>query len=273
MKRFLTLLTAVLLTVTILPCAAFAVECSLANFRTDAEPVSFADVSPEDWFAPYVRIVSKSGLMIGDGEDRFAPEGNVTLAEVCAIAARIHAIYYTGSAQAADEYEHDADKPWFHGYVQYCTDNGIMIREPGDVTKAALRIECATLLSRALSEEELMQINTVADSAIPDLPSMPESEGVYLLYRAGVLTGTDETGAFEPESKVRRCEAAAVVARMIVPALRRSFTSLVYTPEERQMIQSIEEADRLLQESLIRDSLAQEAERQMIQSFYEANRK
>ena len=132
-------LTAVLLTVTLLPCAGYAADGSLANFKSDGEAPVFSDVSPDDWFAPYVRAVSEVGLMIGDGEGRFDPEGDVTLAEVYAVAARIHAIYTTGSKAAADEYENDADKPWFYGYVKYCMDKGIMNGEPGDVTQPAFR--------------------------------------------------------------------------------------------------------------------------------------
>ncbi|MBR5367247.1 MAG: S-layer homology domain-containing protein, partial [Clostridia bacterium] len=88
MKRILTLLTAVLLVVLILPFAAFATDGSLAHFSTGKEALTFADVSSGDWFAPYVQGVSKAGLMIGVGEDRFAPEADITLAEVYTVTAR-----------------------------------------------------------------------------------------------------------------------------------------------------------------------------------------
>ncbi|MBR5679733.1 MAG: S-layer homology domain-containing protein, partial [Clostridia bacterium] len=226
MKRILTLLTAVLLSVLILPFAAFATDGSLAHFSTGKEALTFADVSSGDWFAPYVQGVSKAGLMIGVGGDRFAPEADITLAEVYTVTARIHAIYHTGSAEAADGYDNREDKPWFYGYVKYCMDCGIMPGEPGDVTQPAFRIECATLLSRALPEAELLPINEVADDAIPDLPSSRNTENVYRLYRAGVLTGMDDKGTFRPESKVRRCEVAAIVSRLIDPALRRTVSGL-----------------------------------------------
>ncbi len=229
MKRFITLLTAFLLSVMILPFAANAIDGSLAHFTTSREILTFVDVSSGDWFAPYVQGVSKSGLMIGVGGDRFAPEADITLAEVYTVTARIHAIYHTGSAEAADGYDNRHDKPWFYGYVKYCMDNGIMPGEPGDVSQPAVRIECASLLSRALPEKELRAINTVEDNAIPDLPLSPDrpnAADVYKLYRAGVLTGVDEAGTFMPESKVRRCEVAAVVSRLIDPELRQKVKGL-----------------------------------------------
>ena len=250
MKRFISMLTAVLLTVALLPCAGFAADGSLANFKSDGEAPVFSDVLPDDWFAPYVRAVSEVGLMIGDGEGRFDPEGDVTLAEVYAVAARIHAIYTTGSKAAADEYENDADKPWFYGYVKYCMDKGIMNGEPGDVTQPAFRIECASLLSRALSEKELTEINAIADNAIPDLPLSQNTENVYRLYRAGVLTGMDEAGNFCPESKVRRSEVAAIVSRLIDLSLRRSVAGLTHTAEDMNISLTAEEAAALLRAAL-----------------------
>ena len=229
MKRILTRLISVILSVIFLPCAVQAAEGSLANFTTESDSLTFTDVTAEDWFVASVDCVSKAGLMIGVGENRFAPDADITLAEVYTIAARVHAIYTTGSAKTADEYDKQPDKPWSYGYVKYCMDNGIMPGEPGDVSQPAFRIECASLLSCALPEKELRAINTVEDNAIPDLPLSPDrpnAADVYKLYRAGVLTGVDEAGTFMPESKVRRCEVAAIVSRLIDPELRQKVKGL-----------------------------------------------
>ena len=110
MKRILTCLISVILSVIFLPCAVQAAEGSLANFTTESDALTFTDVTAEDWFAASVDCVSKTGLMIGVGGDRFAPEADITLAEIYTIAARIHAIYYTGSTEAADVYNKQADK-------------------------------------------------------------------------------------------------------------------------------------------------------------------
>ena len=57
------------------------------------------------------------------GGDWFAPESDITLAEVYTIIALVHAIYNTSSADAADGYDIHADKPWCYGYVKYCMDS------------------------------------------------------------------------------------------------------------------------------------------------------
>ena len=251
MKRFLTLLTAVLLTVTILPCAGFAADGSLANFKSDGEAPVFSDVLPEDWFFDAVEIVSKAGLMIGTGGNRFAPEAFVTKAEVCAIAARIHATYLTGSAKAADAYDSQANKPWYDRYVRYCQDNdGILEIEPREVTKPWLRYNCVMTLSRALPVTEFTAINAVTANAIPGLPSLDTTEDIYMLYRAGVLTGMDDAGSFCPEAMVRRCEVAAIVSRMIDPSLRVSVSGLTHTAEDMNISLTAEEAAELLRVAL-----------------------
>ena len=250
MKRILTCLMSVILSVIFLPCAVQAAEGSLANFTAESDALTFTDVTAEDWFAASVDCVSKTGLMIGVGGDCFAPEADITLAEIYTIAARIHATYYTGSTEEADEYNNPTDKPWFYGYVKYCMDNGIQPGEPGDVTQPAFRIECASLLSRALPEKELAEINAVEDNAIPDLPLSQGTESVYRLYRAGVLTGMDEAGNFCPESKVRRSEVAAIVSRLIDHSLRRSVAGLTHTAEDMNTILTAEEATELLRAAL-----------------------
>ena len=52
MKRFIALLTAFLLSVLILPFAAFATDGSLARFTSDKQALTFTDVSSGDRFAP-----------------------------------------------------------------------------------------------------------------------------------------------------------------------------------------------------------------------------
>lgn len=56
-----------------------------------SETPGFSDVSPEDWFAPYVEICVEEGLMDGTGEGRFDPHRELTLTEAIVLTARLHA--------------------------------------------------------------------------------------------------------------------------------------------------------------------------------------
>ena len=76
---------------------------------------------------------------------------------------------------------------------------------------------------------EYEEINKIPDGYIPDL--LEEELGsdvvdrIYMLYRAGVLTGSGETGEFKPYSNITRSEVATILVRMIdkINAFRNNF--------------------------------------------------
>lgn len=82
-KRFPALLLALSLT---LPLPSPAAEAD----------TGFSDVSPDDWFAPYVEVCVEHGLMQGIGGGRFDPQGTVSHAQAATLAARLHHIQNGG---------------------------------------------------------------------------------------------------------------------------------------------------------------------------------
>ncbi len=55
----------------------------------DGEGAAFADVSPDDWYAPAVAAAVKTGLMNGVGEGNFAPDRVLTRQEMFAVLGRL----------------------------------------------------------------------------------------------------------------------------------------------------------------------------------------
>lgn len=186
----------------------------------------FGDVGPTDWFYDSVRSAYRMGLLSGTQEGVFSPGGNVTLGETVALAARIHSLY----ARAHTEFP-DSD-PWYQSYVDYALENHIIAGGYGDYNAPARRSEFASILVRALPPEFLPAINTVENNAIPDVPySKAYAGAVYSLYRAGILTGSDENGSFLPETNISRAEAAAVAERITLESARK--TVLLNAPEKQ----------------------------------------
>jgi len=221
-KRSLSLLLALILIAACAPCA-FAAEPGFANFQTRVNRYvngMFPDVG-EDWYSDYVVAVYELGLMQGDTEGYFRPDDGVTLAETCALAARLHQIYYTGSA------EFTQGSPWYQVYVDYCHEKGLLTTEYEDYNVPANRREFALILSRTLPESALPEINAIEDGTLPDVPAGSAGAGsIYLLYRAGILTGNDGYGTFAPASGIRRSEVAAIISRMAFRSLRRTVNLL-----------------------------------------------
>ena len=178
----------------------------------------FSDVKPTDWFYNDVKTAVELGLVNGKGEDTYAPNDNLTYAEAIKLAACMHQIYTTGKIDIAP------GNPWYVPYVDYCLTNNI-ISKVYDYSANATRAGYMEIFANALPGDGLKAINSVAADSIPDVPSSaPYAEGVYKLYRAGILQGVDAAHNCSPNNNIVRSEVAAILTRMMNPEKRVSFT-------------------------------------------------
>lgn len=183
----------------------------------------FVDVPQGAWFEESVKTAYELGLVTGNTETTYNPNGNITIAEVLALACRLHRIYATGIA------DFPKGEPWYQPYVDYALGNLIIWDgQFSDYTAIANRAEFSVIMSNALPDEAWTPINDI--SKLPDVASDAFfASDVRKLYNCGVLTGSDQYGTFHPLSSIQRSEVAAIVSRMAKPELRRSFT-LVQKP-------------------------------------------
>lgn len=191
---------------------------SMDNFKATAvyTPGQFTDVSSQ-WFADAVAKVCELGLMKGSGDGTFQPEGDVTLAEAITMAVRLNSIY----RGLGDSFP--TGTPWYQPYVKYALSNDIIDHDDfRDFEAPATRAQMAYLFANALPDRELKKINKIA--SLPDVVDDDDhdryGEEIFTLYRAGVLTGSDSTGTFQPDAPISRAEAAAIIIRMALPAER-----------------------------------------------------
>ena len=227
-KRLLPVLLALTLT---LPLPALAKEAS----------TGFTDVSPEDWFAPYVVVCVEEGLLNGVGEDRFAPGQVLNSDEALVMAARVllkangEAEFPKGpdaqgfwdwAGRNAQQYSMGLSVDETQWYVDsWCWDPLVYLAQAGGpdlfpdggITYATDRYTFFKALSFAAQGLELPVINTV--EAVPGT----RDERVLDLYRAGILAGTDLYGSFDGQAPLTRAEAAAALARLARPELRVEF--------------------------------------------------
>lgn len=180
----------------------------------------FADVLSSSWYAENVKIAYDLGLVRGSSDTTFNPTGNLTVAETITLAVRLHSIYYSG----VDDFVQIGT--WYQVYVDYALTFDIINEgQFNNFTKAATRAEFAQIFSKSLPSEAMEIINWVEDEAIPDVKvSVSYGSAVYMLYRVGILAGSDKSGTFNPTSTITRAEAAAIVTRMAYPKLRQSVT-------------------------------------------------
>ncbi len=170
----------------------------------------FADVAENAWYASSVKAVYSLGLFSGTSADTFNPQGNLTVAQAIALAARTYANANNETVPAAN-----AGEAWYQGAYDYCVANGIIDAKTWTADKLnanATRYEMASILNGAADESVLVATKDV-DSVI-DVPADSEYADIVLTwYRAGIVSGTS-TGAFEGDRTITRAEVAKILCNL-----------------------------------------------------------
>jgi len=222
-KRFISFLLVLVLVVAALPLTAMAYGLdNFANVRSYPAG-KFYDVTSDKWFYDNVKRGYESGLIDGRTEDSFGPDLYVTLAETVKLAACLHSIYHTGSADFVQ------GAPWYDVYFDYLIDNGVIPAAFHEMKfyadEYAPRSVVAYILWASLPYEAIEHIQYIPYGSITDVPlSHGFSFPIYELYRAGILAGKDESGTFDPDELVLRSEVAAMLSRFVDKSLRKSFS-------------------------------------------------
>lgn len=190
----------------------------------------FADVAGTDWYRDSVVSLYELGLTDGQSADSFGALSRVSLAETVSFAARIHSIYYLGSAEAGpSRFPSSPDADWYQPYADYLKDAGVIdSRFDGVYANGATRAQTAYILSRVLPAQELGAKNAGVVSRcyetrryITDVTGdTPYAGEILSLYSAGIVTGSDSTGSFLPDSEITRAELAAMLVRIVYPEKR-----------------------------------------------------
>ncbi len=191
-------------------------DCGFKGSKFTEDAVNpYEDVTSDSWYCTYVGMVYDFGIMVGKTETLFAPDDGMTCAEAATIAARIREEQY---------HEHTTFEPigehWYDVYVDYCYRNGII--ENGvnfDWDKKATRAEMAYLFSRCDLTD--YYLNDVPMTDIPDVNvNTPYSSEILDLYNKGIVVGSDVYLTYYPDASVKRCEVAAIVARIMDNGMR-----------------------------------------------------
>lgn len=222
--RIAPLALALLLIGFLLPLPAQAAEGDARLVPAIREAPAFGDVTGT-WCEDYVQTVYESGLMEGKTAERFDPAAPLTGAQITVISARLHSLLRGGDGVLPAPGEGEA---WYQPAVDYltgaCEDEGVrtLLQRFSWTTQdfandACIRLYFVSMLSGVLSET-LPVINDIRD--VPDTIDAD----VLAFYRAGILNGSDTYGTFEESAPLTRGAAAAMLARIVDPDERLTFT-------------------------------------------------
>lgn len=182
-----------------------------------SQRLPFVDVPNGAWYYDDLVSVVNMGLINGKTPYQYKPDDNMTYAEAIKIAACMNQYYYNGKVTLTN-----GTKNWYDTYVAYAKNNGIPCAYT-DMNAKITRADYVHIFYNALPESCFNKINYIA--AVPDMAvSNTTYDEVLALYNAGVLTGSDSYGNFNPFSYIRRSEVVTIIARMMDNNARKSFT-------------------------------------------------
>lgn len=177
---------------------------------------TFSDVPSNAWYYSDINDVQKYGIIQGIGNNRFDPNGTLTLAQAITMASRAHA-YLNGNTISAS-----SSGTWYQPYVDYASRNGICDVRGASLTAACNRLVMAQLFYKVFPQSTAKQLNQV--NSLPDVENTAANVSVFFLYRQGVLAGSDKYGTFRPQASITRAETAAILNRVLDSSKRKKFT-------------------------------------------------
>ena len=187
------------------------VFCSACGYKEQLLwSLPFTDVPTDAWYHDYVMSAYSNKILNGKSETVFDPDAGMTCAEAVKIAASVHQIFSNRELNAAEG-------PWYQQYVDYCYDNGIIEKSVVfDWEKEITRAQMAYIFANCDPFDDwFIDINDVPITDIPDVSaSTPFAYQILVLYNKGIATG-DEAMKFYPDSNIKRCEASAIISRIM----------------------------------------------------------
>lgn len=225
--RILSLLLSCSLLLTV---PALAAADSTSNFtRSKTYTGQFSDLSPSSIFYDNVTALYEYGLSVGKPDGTFGPQDTMTVGQIVIFASRIRSLYRTGSPAAGATSYNDGSGNVALYHLRYLRSEGLLGTELDNVlTTTATRAQVAHVLARTLPRSALPPKNQsfVAEAYasrrfITDVTdTTPYQSDILFLYHCGISVGIDPSGSFQPDAPITRGAAAAMLTRMIDPALR-----------------------------------------------------
>lgn len=131
-------------------------------------------------------------------------------------------VYYIDYVELSKKPESNTDNEWYDLYINYAVTNGIINSETffaQDYLRNVTRAEMCNLIAAAYPEEYFAPVNDI--TAVPDMDKNDYyADIILMLYRAGIILGSDSDGNFNATSHINRSEVAAIINRTAVGSNR-----------------------------------------------------
>jgi hypothetical protein len=176
---------------------------------------NFTDI--DGWFRTLIieayELNFVNGLL---GTTLYAPHGLVSYAETIVTAARLHAIYNTGSDSIIPPPPQDG--PWWHSFVAYAVENGLIKEGEYDskLSDTATRGDVVKIYFNILPEKEF---DFKRNEFISQNDVTEDDAEVIAFYKAGIVAG-DGAGSFGMNGSFNRAQMAGLMVKIAIPESR-----------------------------------------------------
>lgn len=177
------------------------IEFTASKAQSGAPKYLFNDVPYGAWFFDAIDYLSAQGLVTGNGDGTFNPNGTLTYAEFCQIIARADGVE-TGAINGY----------WAGKAIEHCKDWNF-IKDLGPITAANYDVP----ISREVAVSGVYRMtrtflpdknSSITEYSIPDYFSIDENyrNDILFAYQSGLSHGSDSIGTFNPKSTLTRAE-------------------------------------------------------------------
>lgn len=208
----------------------------------EAKLTTFMDVPADFWGYQAIEALAEGGLVAGVGGNKFAPNGDITYAQYCQIAARA-----LGLETGADETGY-----WAAKAIKSCLEKNLIFSR-GEVTSknydVAMTREAAVSAMYLLVKDNYDIIKMdITSTDIPDYNQISAEyrSNILKAYNLGITGGIDSNRTFSPASNLTRAQVCQLfynlgITKIDGEAQENPVTKL---PDERVLIEK-ENADKI----------------------------
>jgi len=177
---------------------------------------SFSDVKSSDWFYTSVNYVADKGIMQGTSNTKFAPKASLTRAMGVTLLYRVAG---TPSVSGISVPFTDVKSgQWYTDAVKWAYKSGVVNGKSSTIfgtNDNITRAEFATILNR-YSDFMKYKLPSKMVEILTDRKDIPTwaVAAVTVMYKAEIINGRND-GSFDPNAKITRAEAAAMIERFM----------------------------------------------------------
>lgn len=180
--------------------------------QEEIKTVQFTDIQNVSWAESAISYLYQAGIVSGKSEKTFAPNDNVTRAELAKMLVLGLKLESKGISKGFKDVVSGA---WYADYVEIAASNGLITGDENgnfNPNKPITRQDAAVMMYRAVAPSEKAEKAFFEDY---DRISDYSKEAVNYMYEKGVINGIGD-GMFAPKNNVTRAQIAKMLYLMLV---------------------------------------------------------